>query len=426
MKKQSFIKSQVIKRFFLNFKFLFLILIFIQLQGRTLYAFERSNIYSQAVRILQLSKNQGDYSSYAEMMELYQDMRDKIKTDLELGNIDTAIDYELFIEGLVLEKYPALQSVLGFNNYNDTTKEFFDELNHVYTQKLAYALKQNKIAFQTHFDVKQLPQQANCTIMVNGKKLKQSSFLGPAGISFYIGIYCPEEKLFEIKKIQAAESQKFYTISFNNLKPIIYSDNPVDMGVPNPLSTPNSSLPIRAQRKQGNFNHRLKLTENDQSFMQISFGAGVDWYATYFVEKYYRYPPATGAPILLYSSNQFVYKNFELVLDFGPVIKTTTADDVQMVQSTRTMFLRPIILFTDKIYQYKDLVIVNANMGLSTFFVGTNIQPISYGVKAGLEPKIYLSKPFFLGGDLGITYYFAGLSSNDLLVGFALRLGADF
>lgn len=122
-----------------------------------------------------------------------------------------------------------------------------------------------------------------------------------------------------------------------------------------------------------------------------------------------------------------MYKNFEFVFDFGPVVKTTTLDDFQTIEQEHTMFFRPIFLFTDQIYQYKNFVFVNANLGLSTFFVGTNnfIKPISYGIKAGIEPKVYFSKPFFLGADLGITYYFAGLSSNDLLVGFALRLGAD-
>lgn len=230
------------------------------------YAFERADIYPEALRILQLSKNQGDYSSYSQMMEMYQDMRDKIKTDLELGNINTAVDYELFIEGLVLENYPALQSVLGFNNYRDTAKEFSDEMNRVYSQKLAYALKQNKIAFQTHFDVKITEQRRDCTIMLNGKELKHFSFLGPAGVSFYIGMYCPQQELFEIKKIQAAESQKFYTISFNNLKPIVYRDDPVEMGIPNP-SPAKKTYAKKTHSEKKTAPNRLKLVDLPQADM---------------------------------------------------------------------------------------------------------------------------------------------------------------
>lgn len=378
--------------------------VFIFLPTLSLYAFEREDMYARTLRILQLSHNQGDYSSYSKMMESFQDVRDKIKTDLQLGNINAAVDYELLVEGLVLENYQALQSVLGFNNYQDTTKEFADEINHNYAQKLAYSLKQNKIAFQTHFDVKKSAEQADCKLMLNGKALKQFSFLGPSGVPFYIGMYCAD-RTFEIKKIQAAESQKFYTITFTNLKPIIYRDDPVEMGVPNP-------------------GKQLKLLETKK--IQISTGAGVDWYVSYNTDNYYRYAPAT-SPMLLYSTTQFVYKNFEFVFDLGFVVKTTAADD-STIEQEHTLFLRPIFLYTDRIYRYKNIFFLNANLGLSTFFVSTEnfLKPVSYGIKIGIEPKVYISEPFFLGGDLGITYYFAGASANNMLIGTALRVGVDF
>lgn len=381
-------------------------------------AFERADMYKSTLRILQLSHNQGDYSSYSKMMELYQDMRSKIKSDLELGNINTPVDYELLTEGLVFENYQALQSVLGFNNYNDTAKEFSDEIDRTYEQKISYALKQNKIAFQTDFEVKKTEEQTECKIILNGKELKELSFIGPSGVPFYIGIYCADTT-FEVKKIQAGESQKLYTISFTNLKPIIYRADPVEMGVPNPYPNQKVTEKINPTVKRLDLYGRKK--------MLIATGAGIEWYASYNGNDYYHFSPATDA-LLLYSSTQFVYKNFEFVADLGPVTRTTRNSSGKIVTEEDTIFFRPILSFTEQVYRYKDIFYVNASLGLSSFFVGSEKSFLSlaaYGLKVGAEGRVYLYGPLFLGGDLGLTYYMLGPTSNTVLVGTVLRLGID-
>jgi len=380
-------------------------------------------MFDMANRILQLSINQGDYASYSEMMEMYQEFKSKIKSDLELGNPKTALDYELLVEGLVLENYQALQSVLGFNNYHDTTKTFTHTLDkdRTFTQKISYAIKQNKIAFQTNFDVKKSSEQSKCKIMLNGKELKQFSFIGPAGVSFYIGMYCPDYT-FSVKKVQSAEAQNNYTISFQDLKKAIYRDDPVEMGLPNPYTNTQKDKHLLDKNKS-------KTLLLNLSNLSLETGVGIDFYLNHSEETYYRYTNSS-SPILLYSSTQLNYKNFEFELDFGPVSKSTQSNPTNtvVIEKERTLFLRPIFAYNSNIYAYKKKIILNADIGVSTFFAGTKthfLKPMAFGITAGLEPKFYLwSSAFYIGTEFAATYSFIGQAQN-MIAGINLRLGAD-
>lgn len=387
-----------------------------------LYAYQRQEMFDTANRILQLGRNQGDYSSYVDMMEMYQDFREKIKSDLKLGNPNTAVDYELLVEGLVLENYTDLQSVLGFNNYHDTTTAFADiiEKERTYTQKIAYALKQNKIAFQTSFEVKKTEQQLKCTLMLNGKKLNRTTFIGPAGVPFYIGLYCPEHK-FEIKKVQGSETQKNYSISFDNLKTAIYRDDPVEMGLPNPHRLQIQRAKLIEENKEPSL---LGSPE-----WKVETGVGLDVYLRYSPKNYYIYSGAN-SPILLYSSTQLLYKNLELQIDIGPVSNENRNNSfaTSVVEKEHTLFLRPLIAYNTLIYRHKQLFALNGDIGVVTFFAGTKdvyLKPMTIGPYAGLEPKFYLGSPFFLGLKFATSLNIIGSAQNSL-VGFMLRFGADF
>ncbi len=398
----------------------------------TTYAYTRQEMFETANKILQLARNQGDYASYTEMMETFEDFRSKIKADLELGNIVAAVDYELLVEGLALENYPALQSVVGFNNFQDTTKEFQDliESERTYKQKIAYAIQENKIAFQTTFEIKLPEEQNKCELMLNGKKLENNSFIGPAGVPFYIGLYCPDN-MFEVKKIQAAEAQKFYSVTFENLKKIIYRDDPVEMGLPNP----NITQPTREQMSSDIKNKKLNLVNQSKEpslfgspEWKVETGIGLDVYLRYNAQNYYIYSGAN-QPILLYSSTQFLYKHLELQIDIGPVSKENrnNATTSVVVEKERTLFLRPIIAYNQLIYRHKQQFALNGDIGIVTFFAGTKnayLKPMTLGAYAGLEPKFYLWSPMYIGLKLAVSFNVIGSAQNTLASGM-LRLGAD-
>jgi hypothetical protein len=395
------------------FKVILVLLIF--LISFPIIALERNEILEKSIDILKLNEKALGYDTRQQVYEKYLEIKEEIKSDFISGNQHAAIDVYLLLDGLVEDNLQSLQALLATNNNELLEKELASALSYQDAQKLAFALKQNKTAFQTEFIIKNNEISKKCVYVVNGHELKNKKiFQTPSEIPVYVGAYC-DDNTFEIKKIQSESLQKQYVIRFSDYNKIFFDKkNASSMPIPNPGHARYQSA------DQNSHDGDSEEMETDD-FRKDSIETGIQgqqFFGTLEAENIYNAGFNSG--MILTSYTKIQHGSFLAVIDFASVSRDYTTlrknlnpelDSTTITQKQNGFFIRPAFGLEYDFFKNSnrfDLALdVLATMTiLRTEAYGANMQT-GFGVQTHFGPSLLLGKHFkasiqtSLGQDFG-------------------------
>jgi hypothetical protein len=185
-----------------------------------------NDIVELAKEALSLNGDATDYENKKDVTEKFADIKEFIQQDFKNGNAKARVDIFLLLDGLIQNNLSSLQSLLATNNNDIFAQEFGDSINYNSAEKLAYALKENKLLLTTEYVIDTQAAQGHCESYVNGTKIKNNnSFFAPSGLPYYVASYC-DNNTFSVAKIQSESAQPKYTVRMGDFEPIQYK-NPI-------------------------------------------------------------------------------------------------------------------------------------------------------------------------------------------------------
>ena len=276
------------------------------------------NIVTLAQDTLKLNESSMDYTNKKEVTEKYTDVKEFIQQDYKNGNKNARVDIFLLLDGLVQNNLSSLQSLLSTNNNDIFTKEFSENINYNYAEKLAYALKENKLLLTTEYDIETNSKNNHCVNYVNGNLIKNNNtFLAPSGLPYYIGSYC-DDNTFSVIKIQSEPAQPKYVIKLNNYQPIQFSGKNLIVESSKISSSvvqnkENSSKTIETQSKM------THLTSQEQE-IQFSSRFGYNYFSGYTQDQKISNGNLTYGSII-YTKLMAKFNRYFFSLSFAPLNK---------------------------------------------------------------------------------------------------------
>lgn len=327
------------------FKVILVLLIF--LISFPIIAIERNEVLEKSIDILKLNEKALGYDTRQQVYEKYLGIKEEIKSDFISGNQHAAIDVYLLLDGLVEDNLQSLQALLATNNNEILEKELASALSYQDAQKLAFALKQNKTAFQTEFIIKNNESSKKCVYVVNGRDLKsKKTFQTPSEIPVYVGAYC-DDNTFEIKKIQSESLQKQYVIRFSDYNKIFFDKkNSSSMPIPNP-----GHARYQSDDQNGNNADNEEMETDDFIKDSIEIGVrGQQFFGTLESDNVYNMGFNSG--MILTSYTKIQHGSFLAAVDFASVNRDYTTlrknlnpelDSTTRTQRQNGFFIRPAL-----------------------------------------------------------------------------------
>lgn len=377
-------------------------------------ALERNEILAKSIAVLKLNEKALGYDSRKQVYEKYLEVKDEVKSDFISGNQYAAIDVYLLLDGLVEDNLQSLQTLLATNDNELLEKELASALSYQDAQKLAFALKQNKTAFQTEFVIKNNEISKKCIYTVNGHELKNKKiFQTPSEIPVYVGAYC-DDNTFEIKKIQSESLQKQYVISFSDYNKIFFDkEDSSDMRIPNP-----GHAKYQSEAQNNSYSEEMETEDFQKESIETGI-QGQQFFGTLEAENIYNSGFNSG--MILTSYTKIQHQNFLAVIDFASVNRDYTTlrknlnpelDSTTMTQKQKGFFIRPALGLEYDFFKNStrfDLVLdVLATMTIlrTENDNGINTQK-GFGIQTHFGPSLLLGKHFktsiqtSLGQDFG-------------------------
>ena len=363
------------------------------------------------------------------------EIKELIQLEIKTGNPLVPIDIYLFLRGIVKDDIYSLQSLLSQSETQEIESDLTKLINYSIAKKLALALKENRISIKTKFIIKNLKENNNCKIYLNGFLILDTKKLySPAGIPLYIGSYC-NDKTFEIQKIRSGESQEKLNIIFNH-----YTENekfPSTIPNPNPAKQKSkevSSISNNTNQKssekiiQNDDNSSLKTTpEKSKSLatcFQIGTGMGIlrdfGTLSSHGV-KNINFPRGG----FIYSNSYFKYKYFLIAFDFSK-IKLTEKYQLYFMDTGKEKeeeligagyFLRPSIGVSFPIIQLSESLKIESNLLGSITFLNTSYTPANkfgYGIHGYVGPWLQFANGFGFNFKVGVGQTFGELNGFNL------------
>lgn len=389
------------------------------------HAVLREKLIEDAKNILNTKPN--EYNGKKELYEKLSLLKSQVQFDLKGGLQTAGVDIYLLLDGLIDDNSKSLQSYLAFSTQDDLAKYFGASITYSYAQKLASALKENRSALQTQFNVQTNKDKGQCTLIINGKEQEfKSIFYAPAGTPFYIGSYC-KDGTFAVREVISEPYQKQYKIHFENYERIHSQEALLAMGVPNPHSAEYETCP-NCQKSQNFESH----TADSSTRFAVATGVGIDAFTQTLEDENIS---NAGLPygFLLYSSSTFQLQTYSFTLDLAQinrdyVIQNQTAGHLEEITETQKgLFLRPKIGLKDELMLYPGLsfsgglnagLIYVASSGENPLEKTGGLAEITLGSKIKNEAGLYAH----LDGHGGINFG----EISGFFVGAALGAGVEF
>lgn len=320
--------------------FLYFVFIALSAWHLKIYATPRENLIEEAKQILNTPPN--EYHGKKELYDQLSHLKSQVQSDLKGGLQTASVDIYLLLDGLIDDNLKSLQSYLAFSTQEDLAKNFGSAITYSYAQKLASALKENRSTTQTQFNVHSIKEKEHCTLVINGKKQTlKNAFYGPAGIPFYVALYC-KDGTFEAREVTSEPYQTRFTIRFENYEKIRSQEALLALGIPNPHPADQEQPCATCQKSQ---KFELPTTQSPTNFA-LSTGVGIDAF-----EKTIEDENISNANLpygfLLYSSSKLQSQFYSFTLDVAQinrdyVVQYQTAGTLEKTTETQQgLFLRP-------------------------------------------------------------------------------------
>ena len=369
------------------------------------------------------------------------DIKEITQLQIKLGNPSAPIDIYLFLRGIINDDIYSLQSLLFQNETQELPIYISKFINYSIAKKLAFALKENRIAIKTKIIVKKPNEKNNCDLYVNGNLLKNSdSFFTPAGIPIYVAIYC-KDNTFEVQKVRPGESQEIYQLTFNHF---LERQN-IPISIPNPDSMKEINyIPVKKINETKNDRNILNSLVNDNNSkidkIGIQFGSGIGFlkdFGTLSNENVRNMKLPKGS--LIYSSSYFNYKYFLVSFDYSPMIlkekqliifKETGANSETKIDgyvNGNGHFFRPSIGARLSIYQFSENIKLESDLLANISFIKgeySSSYKMGYGLQGLIGPSFELGSGFKFDFKLGMGYTFGNI--NGFQMGSQMQLGYSF
>lgn len=201
------------------------------------HAAPREEVLSKATQAIALSADTQNLAKQKQAEELLSGVRQAVQSDLKSGNPEAAVDIFLLTDGLLNEDIVNLRSLLASSDADRLSNDYGAFMSQRNAELMAYALKQNRGATRTLFRIEHASSKT-CSYRLNGLSLKNlHEFSMPAGIPFYVGVYCTDHT-FAVRQVASEYEQKNDTLFFSEFRKIESPEYLASLGVPNPGATP--------------------------------------------------------------------------------------------------------------------------------------------------------------------------------------------
>ncbi len=389
-----------------------------------------------------LLKDTNDNKIIAEKInEKLLDLKEIIQFEIKKGNPSVPIDIYLFLRGVINDDIYSLQSLLSQNENKNLSNDISKFINYSIAKKLAFALKENRIAVKTKIFIRKPQDKNNCDLYVNSNLLKNKmSFHTPAGVPIYIALYC-KDNTFEIQKIRPGESQENQHVYFNHF---IKRKN-IPESLPNPNAVKNSYIVFHEKFEDLNKENNLEASNLSSNNIKTNkgdfqFGLGVGFlkdFGTLSNENVRNLKLPKGG--LVYLSSYFNYKYFLTSLDYSSI---HLREKQQIIFTDNNLkseikiegyvngnghFIRPGMGIRLPIFSLSESskiegdfftnITIITNKNASAFKMG-------YGVQSLIGPSVNLGSGFIFNVKFGVGYGFEYLGVFQL--GAQMQLGYSF
>lgn len=374
------------------------------------FALDRNSLLKMAAEVVKSNAIATDYTRKKQVYDRYLEIKEQVKSDFISGSKNADIDVYLLLDGLIDDNIQSLQALLAVTDDHLMEKELASSFSYEDAQKLAFALKQNKSAFQSEFILQSSDTKENCTYIVNGHHLKNvKAFRAPSETPLYVGSYC-DDNTFEIKKVQSESLQKQIVIVFSDHKKIFFdAKNTAQVHIPNPG---------KANQMQKPSSHTSWTDEIDGNGKnEIEFG--LQWrkfYGSLASDNMNNSHLNSGVFLIPYM--KLYHENIFLEMDLSPVDQqyTTLHKSLNQEESKRTQtqtgfFLRSGFGFDLDLPKHAHWIDWNlealAMMSLIKITgpvpnteIGFGAQ-LGFGPSFGISPRIKITSQINLGQDFG-------------------------
>jgi hypothetical protein len=369
------------------------------------YAFDRHSLINLAQETIKIYEKESIYSEEEDKTKKLKDnlLKIKILTQKEIknGNPQAPIDIYLFLNGIINDDSYSLQSLLALSSEYELPKDLSQIISYSIAKKLAFAMKENRISQKTKIIIKSSSFKKDCQVYFNGFLIKnRKSFTSPAGVPFYLGIYC-QDKTFEIQKVHPKESQQKMNVFFKDLKIIKGLD--ATNSLSSKMSPKDINQPTTSQQTSAIFN-----TKNFKNLLQITTGIGFAKtnIAVTSNQAKYRFFKKIHTNPFFFSTSSLRYQYFLFSFDFTELLHKVTLYNILM-KELNTLYLRyalglglPIIVLS------KNIHIEAALQGTFSQLIGHNYDYYrnGFGIQASLGPRFHITNHFFVDTLLKTSY----------------------
>lgn len=390
---------------FLLFKIIFLLSL-----SFPLFGLDRNALLEKAAHVIKSNAIATDYTGKKQVYDRYLEIKEQVKSDFISGNRHADIDLYLLLDGLIDDNIQSLQALLALANDHMMEKELVSSFSYEDAQKLAFALKQNKSAFQSEFLLQTADPKKNCTYIVNGHELKQlKSFRAPSEIPIYVGSYC-DDGTFEVKKVQSESMQRQDVIVFSDHKKIFFdAKNPAQVHIPNP----------RQASQMQKSSPRTSWADDRDVDGKNGVEFGLQWrkfYGSLSSDNMNNSHLNSGAFLIPYT--KLYHENIFLEIDLSPVDQqyTTLHKSLNQEENKRTQtqtgfFLRSGFGFDLDLPKHADWIDWNLEaLAMMSLIKITGPAPnteigfgaqLGVGPSFGISPRIKITSQINLGQDFG-------------------------
>jgi hypothetical protein len=418
-----------------------IIVLLIMLKAYKAYAIDKESVLKIAEETLILSEKNDNNVNSEKIDKNLLDIKEINQLEIKIGNPLAPIDIYLFLRGIVKDDIYSLQSLLSQSETQDLPIHISKFINYSIAKKLAFALKENRIAIKTKIVIKKPKDKNSCDLFVNGNLLKDTfSFYTPAGIPIYVALYC-KDNTFEIQKIRPGESQENQQVIFNHF---LERQN-IPAFFPNPSVVKNMNTNFQENSNIiKNENTLVTSIENNNNIKTektgFQFGTGIGFlkdFGTLSDDNSRNLKLPNGA--ILYSSSYIKYKYFLISFDYSKIIlkekmqitfidpDTKSETKINGYVSGNGHFIRPGIGIRVPIFYLSESTKIESDLLINmTFIKGeyASSNKMGYGIQSSIGPSFELGSGFIYDFKLGMGYTFGNL--NGFQLGTQMQLGYSF